>query len=756
MTDVLDAISPESRAVIVDELTRRDPALLAQLRAAQTPTTEQRKAVNRTLAIAVVKNLGPDQAPDEYGLAIERAVKAFLDAWPIPPKQGDGDDSRARSVAQPAEHASSATRGLEPRTLTVAWSELETGQAETLLAVLLYNEHPRATRVLPSKGDYGVDVLNPSDSVPEAFDVFQIKYFSKALTPSQKKQVENSFRRVLIGLVRRGIPLADWYLVCPVDNTIDQQTDWFDAMPDKVIADMFDDDKFVRLEKTKQLPLTADEKAKITAWRNAPGRIIKWEGRPFCITLAAKYPYVIDYYFGGGREHLDKAIANLVSIVSGPGSSSTQRSGTGVLTPADVRSHLDALKSVLDTDPHFIYGFSVDPTPPDLFADVGLAHKGFSVDRTAPGIVVADDLIAATQEPLSDGWTLTFRIYQRFAEALRERPVPIRLEFSTADAAFDRHAFNMWRKYGTPLTAPAEVEADLPGGLGDRLSGARAEVSLHSSGITNGARFRIRKPDGSTGSELSFSITTTSGPDGTGIRQHGRDATGYLTYELLADTETNEVEWSFALTRIVGAELAAALPPIEFLQDLRAPNAVQVAERLGPFRDFREIPDDESPKFPESVMNYLRALAVIQTHTSTPILIPDLTRVTRQAVDAAVEASVLVSGQAVISTWESMAMATDATLKQIDPARNVDLATEYQLLAMEKLVVSVGEQDLVLGTVAKFALSARYVVEDDELVARPYRNDTLQKTFSPNPDAAGELERHVLGRIVGPIDESAA
>jgi len=756
MTDALDAISPEARSVIVDELTRSDPALLAQLRATQEPTTEQRKAVNGALAVAIVKTLGPNHTPNQYGLAIERAVKAFLDAWPIPRRQANDDHHGTRSVVEPVEDADATARRREPRTLTVAWSELETGQAETLLSVLLYNEHPKATRVLPSRGDYGVDVLNPNGSVPEAFDVYQIKYFSKSLTKGQKGQVEYSFRRMLIGLVRRGIPVADWYLICPVDNTIDSQTDWFDAMPDKVIADIFNDEHFVRIEKRKQPPLTADEKAKITAWRNAPGRIIKWQGRPFCITLAAKYPYVIDYYLGGGREHLDKAIADLVSIISGPGSSSAPHPGAGVLTPAGITSHLDTLKNVLDTDPHFTYGFSVDPTPPDLFADVGLAHKGFSVDRTAPGIVVADNLIAATQESLSDGWTLTFRIYQRFAEALRERPVPIRLEFSTAEAAFDRHAFDMWRKYGTPLTGMAEVEADLPGGLGDRFSGGHVEVSLQASGITDVARFRIRRPDGSTGGELSFSITTTSGPEGTGIRQHGTDATGYLTYELLADTATNEVTWSFALARVVGAELAAALPPIEFLQDLRTPNAIEVAERLGPFRAFREIPDDNSHKFPDSVMQYLRALAVIQAHTSTRILVPDLTRVTQQTVDAAVEAAALVSGQAVIATWESMAMVADSTLKQTGPERNIDLAAEYQLLVMEKLVVRVGEQDLVLGTVADFALSARYEVEDGKVVARPYRNDTLQKTFSPLPDAAGELERRVLGRIIGPIDESAA
>lgn len=82
MSNTLDVISPEARAVIVDELTRRDPALLADLRDAQEPTAEQRDAVERHLASAVINNMDADWTPNEHGLAVERAVGAFLEAWP--------------------------------------------------------------------------------------------------------------------------------------------------------------------------------------------------------------------------------------------------------------------------------------------------------------------------------------------------------------------------------------------------------------------------------------------------------------------------------------------------------------------------------------------------------------------------------------------------------------------------------------------------------------------------------------------------
>ena len=69
--------------MIVDELTCRDPALLADLRGTQEPTTEQRDAVERLLASAVINSMGADWTPNEHGLAVERAVKTFLEVWPM-------------------------------------------------------------------------------------------------------------------------------------------------------------------------------------------------------------------------------------------------------------------------------------------------------------------------------------------------------------------------------------------------------------------------------------------------------------------------------------------------------------------------------------------------------------------------------------------------------------------------------------------------------------------------------------------------
>ena len=83
MSNTLDALPVEARAVIVDELNRRDPSLLAELRGGQEPTTEQSDAVNKLLASAIIENMGPDWIHNEHGLAVERAVTTYFEVWPL-------------------------------------------------------------------------------------------------------------------------------------------------------------------------------------------------------------------------------------------------------------------------------------------------------------------------------------------------------------------------------------------------------------------------------------------------------------------------------------------------------------------------------------------------------------------------------------------------------------------------------------------------------------------------------------------------
>ena len=83
MSKVLDTIPDEARVLIVEELQRRNPALLAKLRTTDKPTNEQSDAIVNALSYALSANYGPGHMPNEYGRAVERAIDAYLEVWPI-------------------------------------------------------------------------------------------------------------------------------------------------------------------------------------------------------------------------------------------------------------------------------------------------------------------------------------------------------------------------------------------------------------------------------------------------------------------------------------------------------------------------------------------------------------------------------------------------------------------------------------------------------------------------------------------------
>jgi hypothetical protein len=83
MKSVLDAVPADHRTLILDELERRNPDLVKELSDTERPTNSQSDAIVDALSYALSANYGPGHMPNEYGLAVERAIDAYLEAWPI-------------------------------------------------------------------------------------------------------------------------------------------------------------------------------------------------------------------------------------------------------------------------------------------------------------------------------------------------------------------------------------------------------------------------------------------------------------------------------------------------------------------------------------------------------------------------------------------------------------------------------------------------------------------------------------------------
>lgn len=580
----------------------------------------------------------------------------------------------------------------------IPWAALSGEEVETVVSMLIFNEHPRASRIRPSRGDFGIDVATPHPGDEESADVYQVKKFATNLDASQRRQIEDSFQRVLVGFVRRGVPLADWYLVMPLDPTIENVMNWFVAMPDIVIERMASDEK---------LALTDEEIKTIRAWRQAPGRVIEWKGLTYCEVLASRHWFVPDYYLHGGSERIKSAVAEVAKILQCDlklsDAESTEPSSS-ILEPAELREHLKRLARALDGDPHFRYGVSIDPIPPQLHHEPAL--------------------LAAAQEIDPDGTCITFRIYERFAEAVNVRPIPIKIKFQFEAGSDEHQAFDEWRKYGKPLTANAAIDSDLPGGLGGSFDEATATITAADGGRAAETRYRIVGPDGTSLAELLFTVTSTTGLDGTGVYAEGMDVSGTVAIEGLLNKTDRSGKIEFSFTDPSGREATEVAPAVNFITSLAQPNRLQIAGKYGPFHDLHDVPEVEAP-VPSFVARFITALASLQLHTATPVLVPDLAIVTGRHADRVLNVAKLLDGQTVIGTWKPFEF-------EVSDDASIDLSGHYQVATIEALVVEIGEQTLTFGTIQNTLLSARLTdLGGGRLRVEPHLNDTGHQTFAP-------------------------
>lgn len=590
----------------------------------------------------------------------------------------------------------------------VPWPVLSGPEVETLLSNLIYNWNGKSLRIRPSKGDYGIDVIVPAVA-PTLWDVYQIKKFAQNLSANQKSQIEKSFGRALIGMLRKDVPLADWYLVLPLDPTLENFQEWFAEMPPKAIE---------ALKADTDLALTDDELARIEEWRSARGRIITWKGLDFCERLAADHPYVLDYYLEGGNQRIRDVVADLASIIKrddqlrGAQSQNVQgeqqeaaSQGSALLQPAEVEDHLARLGAVLNTDPHFLYGWGVQPIRPELQPEPGL--------------------IAATQQLVAGDQWLTFKIFERSAQSLDERPIPMELKFEFEEDSPEHQAFKDWVKYGKPAEAPATLDANLPGGLSrGPMSGKATLPPQNESTAPYRLRFGIAGPEETLLAERGFTMRSTRGVDNVSGWIHGTDDSNTIDIDMLIDAQTRGGTINFKVAPVAGGVAARIVDALEFASHVVSPNMLQVAGEFGPYNDFSPLPSDE-PLVEPAVARIVRALATIQTRVSEPVIVPEF-----QGNEYAVwqdirRAASLVEGNTVVRKW------TDYTFRKNDGVE-MPVGSHWQMILGELLRLRSITGEAALGLVEQHVGSVTIdAVDGNQVRCVPHLDDTVHMVMVP-------------------------
>lgn len=593
----------------------------------------------------------------------------------------------------------------------VEWGALDGNEVETVLANLIYNDNSRAVRVRPGQGDFGIDILIPSAEEPEPWDIYQVKKYWQNLTASQKTKITESFSRLLVGLARENLKINDWYLITPLDPTVIKDLKgWFGDLPESAIK---------HAKKLKKNPLTADEEVRVRAWLGAPGRKIEWKGLPFCDNLASDYPYVVDYYLHGGRQRLRDATDSVAGLLAGDMkarealNSAPGEGPAALLEPAEMIGHLTLLDEVLDTDPHYIYGHAISPTQPDL-------------------LQYEPNLVAATQRTLPNGKWLTFRIYQRSPQSLEERPIPIKLEFTSDDGSLENKDVKTWQRYGKPFEAPARFSLDLPGGLGATdEEGVVSLPALHASDAYQ-LRMRIVAPDDEVLAELEFRMSSTVGLEKKAAWASGRDASGALENSGFYEAGQGAAQQvTFTLEPLTGLVAAEVQQAVTFARHLEAPNRIQLAGPVGMFKDLAEL-DCAEGMVPPSVDRFVTSLATIQSRTAQIIQIPDFIGMAKGEVAKVDRAAALIDGFVHIATWDRI------EIHGVDPGA-ISAGEHLQIQVDIPLKVTIDANALELGTVEQTVLSGTVVsVDGTTAVLRPNLNDTVHERLieAPRPGIA--------------------
>ncbi len=525
----------------------------------------------------------------------------------------------------------------------VPWVTLEPGAFEWLTGILLGRERPNSVRIHPSRGDGGIDVFDPVDSLRHG-DVFQAKAFATGLTATRKRHIKESLARLV---ETAEVEVRDWYLVIPLNPTL-EQWDWFE-----------------RLAKEQSFEC-------------------QWFGLDRLDGLAAKYPEVVRHVLDRD-DRLEQAIADLRAMM-GLGD------GLRVMSPADVVEPLRALHRQLNADdPFYTYDFEVRHSPPTRDEVLG-----------KPGVVAS--------HVLSDRATaIVHHIYARYRMAVVDAPIP--LTFVVRADRMDDDTRAQWDRamqYGTSAELPygsvTNLKLGLPGGLGDEASEGALWIGAAHSSITSPYHLRLQIVDQDV--DVAEVVVVMGSPTrGTlgGRRVHGTDRSGTFDIELLVDPPDSqghqEGRFQLSLRPLVGLQPAAVVEAVRFLHAWREPHSLRFAPEHGPpALQLFELTESESP-VTDDLVEFIHALAEIQSKHSADLRIPDLDSLTTADYEGAITVARLLRGETIEDTWEPCTLTMQLR-------RDLPMGGPVQLAVSGTKRFEIGDQTVELGPLTMVLLAA--------------------------------------------------
>lgn len=487
----------------------------------------------------------------------------------------------------------------------VEWTRLEGNDVEAVVAMFINREQPTSTRINPSIGDGGVDILDRGVGEGGSDVVYQVKRHAAPLSAGAKTEVEKGLKR----------------LMGPR------------AAKDKIKRDV----RWLNLDvRTWNLVTPWDPTPEAVAWLHGLGETYgvkaAWKGLTYVEQLAAKYPDVVDYYLHGGRARIEGLYKELVALLS---------NDEGDLNVPSVNDRVQMALSTLSHDPHYRYEHRFGEGSVPLLGD-------------RPGLVMS--LVTAGQK--SSRWTIV-DVIARCAASTDERPITVSGTVHLPAGSDARDAFRDFLAFGTPFTSPAGAASgvlDAPGGLGRTFTGASFVIGAAADlGANAELHYEIVDPDGLVVAARDLNRTQRS-EGNRGWRVVLEDSAGVFTFEDRYDLKGGNASRSLRFNDLAGKPVRTVGDALRFVSQCRQPNQGRVSIRFTPpdrgviDPGIGLLADDEDRSHVMLMLKVVELLERIQTHTSSVVVMPDLERFEDQVRDWRL-ADAILSGRVVTGTY---------------------------------------------------------------------------------------------------------
>ena len=552
----------------------------------------------------------------------------------------------------------------------VNWERYSGEQVEEFVAAMLLLRNPHGNLITPSQGDRGIDIQIKAET--SGYDIYQVKKYASALSPSQKKAIKHSWKIFLAQTAGR-IQVNSWNLALPYDPT-PENLDWFEELT------------------------------------GGYGITTQWYGRTQLDTLAADSPQLVDYYFGEGKKRSDDLLLQMMSILNIPSHSSTDAPTPTLDT---ILSKADDIISLLDNvDPFYRYECefrrgNLEELSKEYFSDSQREQAAF---------------ISFYQQKDSDGTTI-LRVTPKCAESYRFRPITLNM-ILRAELGTEAHAaLRDFIQYGIPpQNMQAEIE-DVQSPPGGPLPGKGIISLIDYSEQDKLPPLEIKfSPNESDGEVFAVDVEHIShgvAPSGEGSYLRFSDRSSVATITLLATAANELADLRVECNTFDGKKPSEVLPGLRLIAGLRNGGELELVVRDGGPQIFKArsggSDNQEMRAAARKFVAYAESLIEIQKHTFLTVTVPAMESITEEDMDATIDTARLVRGEKITRNWTRLELPVE------DRGRIPLNEDEQAILYRTKLIAQVGNQEIDTGyvkqTVCKSARIASVREKDNTTTA---------------------------------------